>query len=188
MSFLGFRERIELRSTILAGIENGRLPQSAVIVLHREDAFSELEKRVFDQAHADLATGVSAGSPAHPVLTWIVSHAPQIMAFVLALLPLFGVNVPPIAIPGLPPVTPKTDLDPADAPGEPILPWSDKNPTQPTFSSHGGTSASAFSLPETAATLAPFLAQFAAEVAASLLPQVEAKLEAWLKSRLPART
>jgi len=43
MPFLGFRERIQLRRAVAAGINNGKLPQSAALVLSDRDAFAELE-------------------------------------------------------------------------------------------------------------------------------------------------
>lgn len=183
MSYLGFRERIELRRAVAAGVNKGKLPQSAAFVLSNRDAFAELERHVYEQVQTDVAAGWSPNaadsSPAHPILAWIVSHAPQILAFVLAILPLFGVNVPPINIPAPP--------APGGSAGDPTTPIphsSASNPTQPGCRGRAAAGPCA-AVPPAAALLAPLVEQIAAQVVAALLPQIEAKIEGWVKSHLP---
>lgn len=203
MSFLGFRERIALRRAVISGINNGQLPQSASLVLYSGDAFAELERQVFGQAQVDAATAAATGgtsAPAHPILAWIVSHAPQILQFVLMILPLFGVNVPPISIPGLPtpggtpsPTPSMTGGSGADptAPAAAIHHASAHNPTQPDWfnacpatAAAGGGMPADFALPGGLSPFVPLIEQIAAQVVAAVLPQLEAKLEAWVKSHI----
>ena len=202
MSFLGFRERSELRRTVARGIRNGQLPQSASIVLYNPDAFAELEQQVYGQAQTELAAGPTPapGAPAHPILNWIVTHAPQILSFVLAILPLFGVSVPPIAIPGLPPVVPVHIPAPTPAPPptpaptptpsagsgvdptQPIPHSSEFNPTQPGYAGMPTD----FAIPALVTALTPLAEQIAAQVLATVLPTIEVKIEGWIKSHLKA--
>lgn len=148
--FLGFGERLALRRSIVQGINSGQLPSSASIVLSNPEAFYNLERTVADRAQAS----------SHPILAWIAANLPTIIQDVLALLPLFGVNVPHITIPPLP--TPTTP-----APGHA------SDPTMPA----------GMALPVWAA---PLVEQLVAQALQKLLPILEAKIEDWVNSHAKA--
>lgn len=98
MSFLAFRERMELRRIVSQGIRSGQLPADAAIVLTNSDAFAALQDKIGSRYAAFSASGGS-----HPILAWLAANWQTILQDVLALLPLFGISVPPIT---LPPTTP----------------------------------------------------------------------------------
>ena len=148
--YMGFAERLALRRRIAKGIADGDLPSQASVVLYNPDAFSEIERQTVSKA---------AGA-SHPILAWIAANWQTILQDVLAILPLFGVNVPPIHFP-----TPGTTTTAA--------PHASGDPTQPT----------AMTLPVWAA---PLVEQLVAQALKEILPVVEAKIEDWVNAHSKA--
>lgn len=147
--FMGFAERLALRRAVVKGINSGQLPASASVVLSNSDAFYELERTVANRAQA----------VSHPILAWIAANLPTIIQDILALLPLFGVNVPPIVIPSFTTTT--------SAPGN------QNNPTMPA----------GMALP---VWVAPLIEQLVAQALQQILPVLEAKVQEWVNNHAKA--
>lgn len=161
MPFLGFRERLALRRQVAAAIDSGQLSSDAAVVLYNSDAFDALQEQI---ANVHAASGGS-----HPILAWIVANLPAIINLVLKLLPLFGVNVPPITIPPLGSPTTTTA-----APAGSVI-----NPTQPGAAGMPTD----FMIPP---TWIPVIEQVVAQAVNALLPMIEAKVEGWVKQHAKA--
>lgn len=142
--YMGFAERLALRRRIAKGIADGDLPSQASVVLYNPDAFSEIERQTVSKA---------AGA-SHPILAWIAANWQIILQDVLAILPLFGVNVPPIHFP-----TPGTTTP---------APKTSGDPTQPM--------AMMMELPS---WVEPLVEQIVAQAVQQVLPMVETKIKEW---------
>lgn len=178
---LGLFERIDLRQHLRTQLDSGRLPGEAEPILTVHDAFDALQVKVATLRSSSPSTAI--GQPGHPLLHWLVQHAPQIEAFVQEILSLFGIHIVLPPLPGPPPPAPA----PSPSPPPPTPAPSPPPVVPPPFNPPVGAEPVGFALPPIPPFVQQLLLSWMIGAIQKIGPEIAANIpaaEAWLEDKL----